>query len=115
MVNLNPSAMAIGALAVIFAILLSGMADIPLFQTEIASLSSQGLIVLLAVGVLVILTSVRRLATIANLLIGALIFTLIYQLPGIRQVFADGRVFFIAAFLIVVAVYMRRAKGFDLI
>jgi hypothetical protein len=68
---------------------------------------------LVVFGLLVLLTSIKPITTPANFTIGALTFVLAYQTPAIQQTLNDGRVFFIAAFLIVVAVYTSRTKRFE--
>jgi len=108
----NFSTIAVGALATLLAILFGGS-----FIRSILLLPSEDVykvILLVSVLVMVFLTGMRSLVTIANLGIGIVGFVLAYQFEAVQQTFVDGRVFFIGAFLIVIVAYGRRTRQLEL-
>jgi hypothetical protein len=106
----NLSAIAVGALATLLVLLFGGS-----FVRNILLLPDvYKAILLVSVFVMAFLTGARNLVTIANFGIGLVGFVLAYQFDVVQQTFADGRVFFIGAFLIVIVAYGRRTRRLEL-
>jgi uncharacterized membrane protein len=106
---LNPSRISIGALLVLFYIVL--LAD-KSTKANIAQLSWY--ISLAGIVVLLILTSSLRTATLANIGLGALLIVFAYRFPDFQNIFASGQVLFLAIFLLIVAVYVNRTEQVEL-
>jgi hypothetical protein len=101
--------MAIGALVALFVALIGGES----VQARLHFSLYVDAALFVVFGLLVLLTSIRPITALANFMTGALAFVLAYQISAIQQTLSDGRVFFIAAFLIVVAVYASRTRKFE--
>ena len=106
---LDLSKTAIGALVLLFVAIIGGKS----VQAQLHVSLYVDVALFVAIGLLVLLTSIRPITTLANFMIGVLAFVLAYQVSAIQQTFSDGRVFFIAAFLIVVAVYSSRTRRIE--
>jgi hypothetical protein len=109
--KLNPSRIAIGALVTLFALYF----DIASLRTALSSLPHWGILLfIVAVIILAIFSERKSVSSLANLGIGILGLTFAYiAIPAMQDSFKDGRVFFVALFLVVVVFYMNRAHQID--
>jgi uncharacterized membrane protein YedE/YeeE len=84
------------------------------FRHALASLQPYSLVfwlLVVAVFVLALLTSIWRIRWLANIALGISLFLIAYAFPSFRNLYVDGRIIFVLFFLLIVATLMNRSVG----
>jgi hypothetical protein len=122
--RLNPSRIAIGALipllTVYFLSVVPASADPVLdsLREALGALTSLpilwlGVIVLIVAIVFALLTSIRPIRWLANVVLGFSLFLFAYRFEDFRNLYLDGRIIFVLFFLLIVATLMNRPVTYE--